>query len=302
MQFAKPLLIVSTQDTVIDVLVNDRAGHAESPLWSPGEGALYWVDTRAARVYRYIVGSGKRDSWTVPTRFGAVGLRRGGLIAAIKTGIGFLDTATGAFEHLVDPEADRADTRINDAKTDRAGRFWFGSTHDDATEPIGKLYRFDADRSVTVADTGYTIPNGFAWSPDNRHMYVSDSPRLRINAYDFDLATGSAGNRRTFAQIPENHGTPDGSTIDSQGYVWNAQFGGGVVTRYAPDGTVDRVIDLPTQRPTNVMLGGDDLRTLYVTTATGGLTPEQLEAQPLAGAVLAIRVDVPGIPEPLFAG
>ena len=246
--------------------------------------------------------SGKRDIWTMPSRLGALGLRRGGLIVALKTGIGFLDTATGAFDSVVDPEADRPDSRINDAKTDRAGRFWFGYQEDDARTPTGSLSRIDPDRTVTVLDRRYTNPNGFAWSLDNRSMYVADTSQRTIYVYDFDLATGTAERRRVFVEVPADEGRPDGTTVDSEGYIWSARNGGARLVRYAPDGRVERTVPLPVTLVTNMAFGGADLRTLYITTATRGLTDEQRAVQPLAGAILALRVDVAGIPEPLFAG
>jgi len=193
-----------------EVVVEERAGHAESPLWSWSEGALYWVDTVPGTIYRIDVSSGKRDAWPTPTRLGAIGLRRGGLIAAIKTGIGFLDTASGTFTPIVDPEAEQPETRINDAKVDRGGRFWFGYQEDAARAPTGSIYRMDPDRTVTAIDRGFTNPNGFAWSLDNRVMYVTDTAKRTIYAYDFDPATGNATKRRVFVEIPPGEGTPDG--------------------------------------------------------------------------------------------
>lgn len=227
--------------------------------------------------------------------------RGGGLIVAIKTGVGLLDTATGAFTSIVDPEADLPLTRINDAKVDRAGRFWFGTTSEDGAA-VGALYRMDADRSVNVLDRGYTIPNGFAWSLDGRRMYVADTPLRELREYDGDFATGAVAGRRVFAVVPADAGTPDGTTVDSAGFVWSACNGGGRIVRYAPDGSLDRTIDVPATLVTNVTFGGDDLRTLFITTASRGLSADELRAQPLAGAVLAVRVDVPGVPEPAFAG
>jgi L-arabinonolactonase len=286
----------------VEVVVNDRALTGESPLWSVREGALYWLDTRVPRIYRLHLASGKRDAWDPPSKVNAVGLRRGGLVAAMKDGIWYLDTSTGAFEHIVDPEANDPTSRMNDAKTDRGGRFWFGSMEDDGKTPTGVLYRLDADRTVTAIDRGLSIPNGIAWSPDDRLLYVGDSRAGIIYAYDFDRTSGTARNRRPFVQIPAAEGMPDGATVDSRGYLWSARVGAWAIVRYAPDGTVDRTIDLPVKRPTSVMFGGDDLRTLYITTATRSLSPDELAAQPHAGAVLAVRVDVPGLPEPDFAG
>ena len=187
---------------------------------------------------------------------------------------------------------------MNDAKADRAGRFWFGTMHEDGAEPIGALYRYAAGGVPAEIDAHYTVPNGFAWSPDNRRMYIADSREKTIFAYDFDLDSGAARNRRPF--VVSARGSCDGATVDSAGYVWSACPGGWALARYAPDGSVDRIVDLPVERPTSVIFGGDDLRTLYITTATRAIPEERLAAQPWAGNVLALRVDVPGLPEASF--
>jgi sugar lactone lactonase YvrE len=146
------------------------------------------------------------------------------------------------------------------------------------------------------------MPNALAWSPDDRQMYFADSWISTIWAYDFDVAAGEIRNRRVFARLADDEGKPDGATVDSEGYLWNARINAWSLARYAPDGRLDRVVKLPVERPTSVAFGGDDLRTLYITTSTLRLGPKELEEQPLAGAILSIRVDVPGIAEPAFAG
>lgn len=269
-------------------------------MWSAAERALYWLDGRSDAIYRIDVNSGARSRWTTPAKVNALGLRaNGGLIVAMKSGIAALDTATGTFTHVVTPEPYTATMRMNDGKVDRAGRFWFGTMHDDAADASGRVYRLEADGTLATIDAGYTIPNGFAWSPDDRTMYLADSQLRTIYAYDFDAASGNARNRRPFVQTPE--GTmPDGATIDAEGFVWSANVGGWGIARFSPHGALDRRLALPVQRPTSVIFGGDDLRTLFITTASRRLSSEELTAQPLAGAILAVRLDVPGLPEHAF--
>jgi L-arabinonolactonase len=293
---------METDGVTLETVVNDRAALAESPVWSPRERALYWVDIRRHTVYRFNVATGKRDQWNVGSDVGSIGLRaRGGLIVAMRSGIAFLDTGTGALTLAVDPEPNDLATRLNDGKVDRAGRFWVGSTHDEQ-QPVGVLYRISPQLDAEAMAPGIIMPNALAWSPDDRVMYFADSWLSTIWAYDFDLAQGEIRNRRVFAKLAEDEGKPDGATVDSAGYLWNARINASAIARHAPDGRVDRIIELPTQRPTSVTFGGDDLRTLYITTSTMRMGPKELAEQPLAGAILALRVDVPGIAEPAFAG
>jgi sugar lactone lactonase YvrE len=283
----------------LEVVVHDRAVVAESPMWSIAEKALYWLDGRRDAIYRLEVGTGARSSWAVPSRVNALALAPGGLIVAMKSGISLLDVSTGTFAQIADAGFERTDLRMNDGKVDRAGRFWYGTMHEDGAEAIGIVARLASGAAPAIVDRGFTVPNGFAWSPDDRRMYLADTRVRTIYVYDYDIATGEVRDRRAFVDAPPA-GAPDGATVDAAGYLWSACTGGFALARYAPDGSVDRVVDVPVERPTSVVLGGDDLRTLFITTATRAIPAERLAAQPLAGAVLALRVDVPGLPEPAF--
>jgi sugar lactone lactonase YvrE len=286
----------------VEAVVNDRAILGESPIWSPAEYALYWVDIKRQTVYRLWTTTGRREQWNVGSDVGSIGLRAaGGLVLAMRSGLSFLDTSTGRVTPAIDPEPGTPETRLNDGKVDRAGRYWVGSTHD-RIEPVGQLYSISPQLVVTSHATGIIMPNAVAWSPDDKRMYFADSYISTIWAYDFDLESGTVRNRREFARLDDDEGKPDGATVDAEGYLWNARINAGVIARHAPDGRVERIIELPTKRPTCVAFGGDDLRTLYVTTSISRMEPAQLEAEPLAGAVLAFRVDVPGVAEPAFGG
>jgi len=281
-----------------EIVANDGALTGESPVWSVAERALYWIDGRRDAIYR-IAANGERTTWTTPSKVNAIAEGPGGLIVAMKSGIALLEMKSGIFVRLARPAEMTDDFRMNDGKVDRRGRFWFGTMHENATDPVGGVYRLDGDGSLTRVDEGFAIPNGFAWSPDERRMYLADSHARTIYVYDFDPASGAATKRRAFAEVAA--GTmPDGCATDARGYLWSANVGGGAINRYAPDGTLERRIELPVTRPTSVCFGGDDLLTLYVTSASRNLTAEQLAAQPLAGAVFAVRVDVPGLPEHPF--
>jgi L-arabinonolactonase len=276
----------------------------ESPVWSVREQALYWIDVEAKLVQRLDPGNGDLRRWAMPEVTSCIGLRaRGGLVAGTRAGFVFLDTGTGSVTPIVHPEADLHGNRFNDGKVDRAGRFWAGTKNiANSPDPSGCLYRLDANRTAHRIDRGISCVNGIAWSLDERTMYLCDTWLRRIYRYDFDRDTGDARNRRVFIELSSEDGYPDGLTVDAEGFVWNAHYDGWRITRYAPDGRIDRVLRMPVQHITSVIFGGTDLRTLYVTSASLRLPPEAREHQPLAGHVFALAPGVAGIAEPLFLG
>jgi sugar lactone lactonase YvrE len=202
------------------------------------------------------------------------------------------------------PEPDLPDNRFNDAKCDRQGRFWagtMGSTH--WSEPVGSLYRFDPDGTITRMHGGVACANGMDWSPDSRVMYFTESFAYRVWAFDFDAPSGTISQPRVFAEVDRSTGAfPDGLTVDALGYVWSVHNAVGRVARYAPDGRLDRVIAMPVPRPCGCALGGPALDTLFVTTARETMTPEQIERYPLSGSLLATIPGVRGLPEAAFGG
>jgi sugar lactone lactonase YvrE len=237
----------------------------------------------------------------MPELVGSLAVRNhGGLLLALKSALAFFDPQSGSMRPIASPEADRSSQRFNDGKCDRQGRFWAGTMNDTVRHPDGTLYRLDRSGCVAV-ESGITIPNSLCWSPDGRTMYFSDSWTRTICAFDFDPATGQVANRRAFARTAAP-AIPDGATIDAEGCLWCAEYDGWRITRFAPDGRRMRSIELPLQRPTSCMFGGPDLGTLFVTSATQRLSPEELSKQPLAGALLAMDVGVRGLPETRFDG
>lgn len=289
--------------TAIRCVVESHNKLGEVPVWDVEEQALYWIDIENALLQRLEPASGKVERWRLPERICALALRRaGGLIVALASGIAFFDPKTGAVERLAAPEAHLPGNRFNDGKCDRRGRFWAGTMDDRLSERTAALYRFDADRSCRRMESGIGISNSLAWSPDNRTFYFADTLQRLIFAYDFDIDSGEISNRRVFADMAGQPGDPDGSTIDAEGYLWNAQWDGWRLVRYAPDGRIDRIVELPVQKPTSCMFGGPDLQTLYVTTAIWDLNAAALAGQPWAGGLLALDVGVAGLPEPRFAG
>lgn len=271
-------------------------------MWDDRGQALYWIDVRGPFIRRYVVETGETRSWRMPELVGSLALREtGGLVVALATALVFFDTDTGAMERIAGPEADVAHRRFNDGKCDRQGRFWAGTMHDLTRGPEGTLYRLDGEHRCVPIFGGIRAPNSLAWSPDGRTMYFADSYLQTIFAYEFDPDLGIVGERREFAKL-DAPAMPDGSTVDAEGFLWNAEYDGGRITRYAPDGRVDRVLELPVRRPTSCAFGGRDLDVLYVTTASQRLTPDERAAQPFAGAMLALDVGVRGSPEPRYRG
>ena len=286
-------------------IVNGGNRLGESPVWSVREQKLYWVDSRGPAVFRHDPATGLTESRAMPSIIGSIGLRSAGagkLIIAMQTGLHRLDFETGALTLLNDPEADEHENRFNDGRCDRRGRFWSGTMNDTRRDPTGSLYRFDPDGEATKMLGDIIVPNSICWSPDDRVMYFADTYRMQIRSFRFDANNGTISNEALFAETHDRKGRPDGSTVDSEGFVWNAEYAGGRLVRYTPDGRIDRVIDLPVSQPTSCSFGGANLETLYVTSATQRLGEEELARQPNAGGVFAIHTGVRGLPEPEFIG
>ena len=203
---------------------------------------------------------------------------------------------------IATPDAALPDHRFNEGKCDPRGRFWAGTMNDAVREPTGSLFRLDADHRCTRMRTGIAVPNSLVWSPDGTLMYFADTETRTIDAFDFDLDKGTIGEHRLFADLRTGAGRPDGSTVDADGCLWNAEVVTGRVVRYAPDGRELATWQLPVSRVTSLAFGGSDLRTLYITSSSYKLTAEERAAQPLAGALFAMHSPVPGLAATIFAG
>ena len=285
----------------VEVAVRGADQLGECPLWDEREAMLWWVDARFPAVKRLDPATGAVMMLVLPEVVGSLALREsGGMLAATKSGIHFLDPASGALEMKADPESHLPDNRFNDGRCDRAGRFWAGTMSHVNRDPTGSLYRFDADFRSTRLRNAIIIPNSLAFSPDGRTMYFADTNRHTIWAYDYDPASGAATGERVFADT--GAGRPDGSCVDADGCLWNADYGASRVVRYTPAGKVDRTYELPVTNVTCCCFGGRDLDTLYITTATQRLSPQALAQQPLAGSLFALRPGARGLPESRFAG
>jgi len=277
----------------------------ESPFWHPAEGALYWCDIPGRRLNRFHPESGAHRWWDFDAEPGcAAPLLGGGLLLAMRDGLWRFDPRNGHRHRLAQPPYDPKLERFNDGKADAQGRFWVGTIYEPRDAANAALYRWSDGQLQRIAGDA-TVSNGLAWSPDGRTMYWSDTKSHRIDVLDFDPADGSLSNRRPFAQFdlkrPEQSlqtygGRPDGAAVDSEGCYWSAMFEGQRLLRFSPEGRVLREVPLPVRCATMACFGDEDLMTLYITTAREKRPPEELAAQPWAGCVLRMRVDVVGLP------
>jgi sugar lactone lactonase YvrE len=278
----------------------------EVPIWCPKTKNIWWIDVRKPNVQRLDPASGDHQVYPLPGQtVGSWAFREGGgAVVGLNDGLHALDFESGQTEILVSLESEEEfpGNRLNDAKCDRRGRYWVGTMHNTIREPRGSFYRIDTDLSFEKMFGDVVIPNSVCMSPDDTVLYFTDSWKKVIWAFDFDIDAGALSNRRVFADLTDRPGIPDGSTVDTDGCLWNAEFGGARVVRFTPGGKIDRMVDVPTSQPTCCAFGGDRLDTLYITTATQRMTAEQLTKEPLAGALLAIEPGVRGLPEPGFGG
>ncbi|MEO6609585.1 MAG: SMP-30/gluconolactonase/LRE family protein [Aestuariivirga sp.] len=297
----------------IECIHEAQAVLGEGALWSPGEDALYWIDQMRPELHRLDVVTGRDTKFDIalPHQLGALLPRRaGGFVLAASDGISFLDAKFTLRTPYVNPIANTPRVCFNDAKCDRQGRLWAGTTDRLETETIGALFRIDAAQNVARIVDGFICSNGPSFSPDGRIIYHTRTHNRTIYAHDVDPTTGEVGPGRIFVTVRPEEGVPDGSTVDAAGYLWSTHWGGSRVTRYAPDGTVDRVIKMPVKSPTSCAFGGKDMTTLYVTSASiefvdGAwvyMDQTGFAQSPMAGAIFAIETGIRGLTETAFRG
>lgn len=290
------------------VLADRRFKLGEGPHYDAVARLLYWVDIVAGEAWSLDPASGATRVWSFGQPVSAVVPRaKGGLLVALAHGLAFLDPATGEQTPFVAPEGDITDNRSNEARVDPEGRFWLGTMQNNigpdeedipVTQSQGALYRILADGAVTHMEGDVGISNTLCWDETRGRLYFADSLAGTISVYDWDKDQGAIANRRLFAPRHER-GVPDGSALDRQGYLWNARWGGSCLIRYAPNGTIDRIVEVPVQQPTSCVFAGADLKTLYVTSARAGLGAH---ANDWDGALLKAAAQVAGQACTAFAG
>ena len=287
----------------------------ESPFWHPHEKCLYWCDIQGFAVHAWNPATGQHRQWATPSEPGCCAPAHGGqLVIGLRSGFSLLDTASGALTPLATlPPAqhDPQRLRLNDGRCDTAGRFWAGSVVTPRTAPDAALWRLGATPGgyavQRMAGDNFTA-NGLAFSPDDKVLYWANTPEHRIDRFDFDVQTGTLTHRQPWVRFDRQAegqpygGRPDGASVDVQGNYWVAMYEGACVLQLSPAGTVLQRIALPVQCPTMVCFGGDDLRTLYITSARAGRPAQEQEAPVAAGSLLSLRVAVAGLPVNFFGG
>jgi sugar lactone lactonase YvrE len=292
----------------------------ESPFWHPTEGRLYWLDIPGRQLHRLHIASGTQQSWSMPSEPGCMApAESGGLVVALRSGVYRARTWGGALDCIVAAPYDTASMRFNDGKADTEGRFWSGTLDETRTAANAQLWSLDGRGGAPQLEAkagGATTGNGLAWSPDARTLYWADTPTHTIRAWDWNAQSNTLARPRVFAHWPgkpagwqagmDNNGgyggRPDGAAVDAQGNYWVAMFEGGRILKLSPMGEMLAEWSLPAQCPTMPCFGGDDLRTLFVTTARQNRPVAELHAFPDSGSVFAMRVDVPGLPVNFYRG
>jgi sugar lactone lactonase YvrE len=274
----------------------------EGPHWDDRAGELLWVDITRGRIHAWRPTNGLKRTERLDGEVSAVVPRADAPGHIVAAGHRLLLRDGEAERTLAVVEEDLADNRFNDCKCDPQGRLWAGTMSKTRTPGMAALYRLAPGGELERVIEGTTISNGLAWSPAGDTLYFIDSTTQRVDAFDFDAATGDISDRRTLVEIDPADGLPDGMTVDAEGGIWVCLFGSAAIRRYTPNGRLDATIPLPTTNPTSPAFGGPDLQTLYITTARHRLTPDQLAAEPLAGALLALEPGIRGLPGNRFPG
>lgn len=287
----------------IELLIDAKAALGEGPLWDVDEERLYWIDSLGPAVHVCDPKGGSRRSWALPEPIGSLALRKpGGAVLALKSGFHLLDFKTGEVSRIVEPDPGKPRIRMNDGKVDRRGRFVAGYMDTEERDPLCGLFSLAPDFGLSRLDEGIICSNGPCWSPDDRVFYFADTTRKVIYAYDYDLATGKVANRRVFASFETLRGYPDGATVDAEGFVWSVEVYSGRLVRFAPDGTVERMVGLPVGSTTSITFGGPDLDIAFITSMArpiAGVHPTEREA----GGLFAVHgLGVRGLPEQRFGG
>ncbi|WP_096085635.1 SMP-30/gluconolactonase/LRE family protein [Agaribacterium haliotis] len=284
----------------VELALDAQAALGECPRWNADDQKLYWIDINKFQLHRFDPDTASDEFLQFEEEIGCFAFReQGGFLLAMRSGYYLLDGWNTELTFISDPEADLEQTRFNDGRCDAKGRLFAGSYYPPKDYDGANLWSLDANKQVELIADDLLTTNGIAWSPDNSVFYYSDTPKHIIYACDYELDTGKVGERRTFCEFPHGKGRPDGASVDVEGYYWAALYEGGRIVRISPDGEIVQEIAVPARCPTMVAFGGEDMKTLYITSA-GGRPDEELKDFPHPGGIFKLRVDVAGIKENKF--
>lgn len=286
----------------VELIFDAKAGVGEGAFWDYANNRLLWIDITGKTLYIFNPTEKSMHSYAMPKEIGTVvPIDADNVLLALADGMYEFTISTKKLVQKLRPEIDTALVRFNDGKCSPDGKLWVGTMDHGVTNPIAGLYRVSGDYSIRQMEQGVTVSNGITWSPDGTTMYYIDSPTFTVVAYDYDANRSEISNKRVIISTPKEWGTPDGNTIDSEGMLWVAHWGGGVVSRWnTKTGELIDTIHVPSPNVTSVALGGTDKKTLYITTARNWMKPGDEEKYPHAGGLFAVQVDVPGIESHYF--
>lgn len=286
---------MAAQSGAVELFHDARSDLGEGPFWDEASEKLFWLDLFPGEIHTFAPATGISDRVDVGQAIGVFVLRsNGGILAAVRDGLGFVDFESRSFKLVVSVEIENTANRANDGKCDARGRFWYGTMAYDQTPGAGTLYRVDANLDVVPMVKGTTTSNGIDWSPDNRKMYHADTGTRCITMWDFDLEAGNIANPQIVFRAPEGAGSPDGLAVDASGDIWVAMWGGNSVLRLDPAGRLKEKIEIPATYVTSVAFGGKDLDELLITTARRPLDEAARAREPHAGSIYRCRPGVRG--------
>ena len=286
-----------------ELVLDCRNSHGEGVFWNPADRQVWWTDIEGRALWSFDPETGRGTDYPMPDRVCCFAPRiGGGLLIAFANRISLFDLQSGKESLIARFEDDQADTRLNDGRTDRSGRFVAGGMNEGTGKPTSSVISVDPDLSIRTLIDGVSCANSTCFSPDGRMMFFADTPDREVVAYDYDPATGDVTNRRVHASFKTEPGLPDGSCVDAEGGVWNAEWEGRRVVRIAPNGTIDQIIDVPVWKPTCCAFGGPNLDTLYITTSRLMSDEEMLGKEPESGGLFAAVPGVCGVEDTPFHG
>ena len=295
--------ITPANDLTAEIVLDEKTILGEGSIWHPKENTLYWIDIEGKSLHIYDPVTKADKQFVLGSRVGTVvPVEDGGALVALQNGIQKLDTKTGKLTFITNPLTD-SNIRFNDGKCDPSGRFWVGTMALDSRKKGGVLYRLDKDKSVHLMLDSVSISNGIVWTADKKTMYYNDTPTGTIQAFDYDDETGNITNRRIAVKIPKGIGAPDGMTIDAEGNLWVALWGGGIVGKFNPlTGELLQKVNVAAPNVSSCAFGGKNLQTLYITTARQWMNEKQLKEYPLSGGLFSVKPGVKGIPAEFYKG